>query len=102
MQSIGEILPTVIEHMAESEIDFIKRKAAEYADMFICNGSFAAAYQRDYDNKVFTDNQAYTIVRLTDVYIAVKDGTYTRSQGVEKQKEVLKDYFQPPSAKAQK
>lgn len=93
MQSIAEIFPTVIEHMTESEVDFIKRKASEYADMFINNGSFAAAYRRDYDSGIITDSQAVTVIQLVNVYIAVKNGTYTRSQGIEKQQEILKRLY---------
>ncbi len=93
MQVIGEILPEVIKHMAESEIDFIKRKAAEYADIFIRNGSFAAEYMRDYNCKIITGEQVYTIVQLADVYIAVKKGKYTRTQGIEKQNEILKGFI---------
>jgi hypothetical protein len=90
MQAIGEILPTVIENMSNKRIDFIKRKAAEYADICISDGqAFAAAYKKDYDSGLFTDGEAVTVVKLTDVYTAVKSGIYSRIQGAEKQKEIL-------------
>lgn len=93
MQSIGEILPTCLEQLKDGEIEFIKRKAAQYAEMYIHNIPFAVAYKSDYDNHIFTDKQAQDIIRLTDVYIAIKDGTYTREQGIKKQKEILKKYL---------
>lgn len=98
IQTIGEILPPTLEHIQENNIDFIKRRAAEYADMFVRDGSFAAAYKQDYDSGTITDGQAVTVIQLANVYIAVKNGTYTRSQGVQKQKEILNAFFSPPDS----
>ena len=93
MQAIGEILPAVFESIAQDKKDFIKRKATEYANIHMRGGNLAAAYKRDYDSGLFTDNQATAVVKLADVYISFKEELYTRSQDIEKQKEIFTKFL---------
>lgn len=83
--------------MAITNIEFIKRKALEYADLCIAGDDMPKAYKTDYDNGYYTNEQACAVVWLADVYIALKQGLYTREEALEKQREILRNAFPPHS-----
>ena len=50
-------------------------------------------YYQDYICNLFSSDEiAVVTVKLTDIYLAVDDGIYSRSEGVKKQKELLDNY----------
>ena len=82
-------MPEVLKNMTKNDI---KNKAAEYSDLYMNNGNYAEQYKKDCKNNVFTPEEALSVIRLTDVYISVKKGRYTRKQGTDKQSEILRQF----------
>ena len=95
MEHIKKILPRTLAALSGDKTKMIKNKAAAYADIFISSGgkAFAAAYKFDYDIGLYTDDEAAAAVRLSEVYIAVKNGIYSRETGAAKQKEILTELY---------
>ena len=95
MKHISKIIPHTLAALSGDKTGLIKQKAAAYADIFISSGgsALAAAYKSDHDIGLYTDEEAAAAVRLTDVYIAVKEGVYTREIGAAKQKEILTELY---------
>ena len=93
MQSIEEILPSALALMTNDKITLIKSKAVEYADTYIRGGDAPALYMRDYNSGMYTRADLNAVAELTDVYIAVKEGLYTRQTGAARQNELLKKYY---------
>lgn len=89
MEQIKSIMPEVIGQIAMANVEFIKRKALQYADTLLSGGDMPAEYKSDYDNGLYNNEQACAVVWLADVYIALKQGLYTRGEALEKQREIL-------------
>ena len=93
MQSIGEILPSALALMTNDKMALVKSKAVEYADTYIRGGDAPALYMRDYNSGIYTRTDLNAVAELTDVYIAVKQGLYTRQTGAARQNKILKRYY---------
>lgn len=65
----------------------IKEKANELADLNLSNmKQYASEYKRIYESGEFTCGECFVILRLVDLYIAVKQGLVDKDEGIARQK----------------
>lgn len=65
----------------------IKEKANELADLNLADmKQYASEYKRIYESGEFTCGECFVILRLVDLYIAVKQGLVDKDEGIARQK----------------
>lgn len=68
----------------------IKQKANELSELCLKDADkFAHTYVGLYDSGEFTDEELDIILKLSDVYVAVKQGYMRREEGAAEQKRIL-------------
>lgn len=68
----------------------VKEKANELADLNLTDmKQYASEYKRIYESGEFTCGECFIIVRLVDLYIAVKQGLIDKNEGIARQKQIF-------------
>lgn len=68
----------------------IKQKAIELADLNLTDVKrYLKEYEKIYDSGEFTCGECFIIVRLVDLYIAIKQGLVNKDEGRIRQNQIL-------------
>lgn len=68
----------------------IKQKASELADLNLKDmKEYSSEYERIYDSGEFTCGECFVMVRLVDLYIAIKQGLVDKDDGKARQKQIF-------------